>query len=332
MRAGRADVLAMRSRTRGCCPRPRGLPADRITAVVCAPLHKSGRFVAAMAVHQATAKGVDGRRDRAADDRGGAVPGVAAAGPRPQRAAGERGALPGDRRARQRRHLARRRRRPGPRGEPGGLCAAGYSRDEHLGPRIGDIVCPAEQPRLAALWSALRAGRSRTQAPDGAGGTAAGWCSTEHALGRTAGRRPSSAASPGGGGQRLSASGCWSGNGRPTTSSGCRRTPPRRPRRPRHPRRSLPSWSPSCGTCLGVEAVAAWELRAGALLGLGSELARGDPGALARTPLDAGNPATDAVGAGSRRGSPTRPSGATSTRRSRPRCRSTATPGPRACR
>ncbi len=45
---------------------------------------------------------------------------------------------------------------------PAACALLGYSRDEHLGLCIRDIVRPAEQPRLAALW----AGRSRTEVWD----------------------------------------------------------------------------------------------------------------------------------------------------------------------
>ena len=92
---------------------PDDLPAFRATAiraVICVPLHKEGKFTAAMAVHQKVAAALDAGRGRARDDgRGPVLGGARAVTGRPD-PAGERGAVPGDRRGHPRVRQARRRR------------------------------------------------------------------------------------------------------------------------------------------------------------------------------------------------------------------------------
>ena len=98
MRAGEPYVVADAFADARVLPEQRDIyRRTGITAVVCVPLHKSGRFVAAMAVHHATPRVWTASGDRAADDGRRPLLGVPAAGARPQRAAGERGALPADR-------------------------------------------------------------------------------------------------------------------------------------------------------------------------------------------------------------------------------------------
>ena len=61
----------------------------------------------------------------------------------------------------------------------------GYSADDALDLSIRDIVHPAELPRLAALWAALRAGGARTEVWDlRRRGRQVGGSRTQHAIGR----------------------------------------------------------------------------------------------------------------------------------------------------
>ena len=217
---------------------------------------------------------------------------------------------------------------------PAACTLLGWSHDEHLTLGVRDLVRPGEQPRLAALWGVLRAGGSRTEVWDlrRRDGT---WVALELSM-RSAG--------PG----RMQAI------GRDITAR--RRAEAERERLLERERSanhrlrllqdataalSAAATPPQVGAImvtqlrqlLDVESVAAWELRDGVLLGLGMQnWPDGTRERWQRMPLDAGNPVTDAVSRRSRCGSPTTPSGATGTRRSGPRCRSTATRGSRACR
>ena len=298
MRAGRPYVLA------DAFTDARVLPEQRetyrrtgITAVVCVPLHKSGRFVAAMAVHQATARVWTGAETALLTTV------VARCWESLQRVH----ALNALRENEERYRVIVERASDGIwladddgrilAANPAACALLGYSRDEHLGLCIRDIVRPAEQPRLAALWSALRAGRSRTEVwdlrrRDGS------WVVLELSM-RSAGR------------------GRMQAIGRDIT--GRRRAEAERERLLERERSanhrlrllqdataalSAAATPPQVGAImvtqlrhlLGVEAVAAWELRAGALLGLGMQnWPEGTQERWQRMPLDAGNPATDAV-------------------------------------
>ncbi|HEX5813502.1 MAG TPA: PAS domain S-box protein, partial [Pseudonocardia sp.] len=137
-----------------------------IAAVVCVPLHKSGRFVAAMAVHQATARVWTGAETALLTTV------MARCWESLQRVH----ALNALRENEERYRVIVERASDGIwladddgrilAANPAACALLGYSRGEHLGLCIRDIVRPAEQPRLAALWSALRAGHSRTEVWD----------------------------------------------------------------------------------------------------------------------------------------------------------------------
>jgi PAS domain S-box-containing protein len=301
MRAGEPYVVA------DAFTDPRVLPDQReiyrrtgITAVVCVPLHKVGRFVAAMAVHHAT--------PRAWTDAeiGLLLTVVNRCWESLQRVH----ALNALRENEERYRLLVERASDGiwlvdEHGRylevnPAGCEILGYTREEHLALHIGDIVSPAELPRLAAQLAQMRAGRSLTEVwevrrRDG------GWVPLELSM-RSAGHG------------RLQAI------GRDVT--GRRRAEAERERlleREREANRQLRLLQDATAALsaaatprqvgsiaiaqlrqlLDVESVAAWELRDGALHALEVENwpARTRE-RWARMPLDAANPVTDAVRAG----------------------------------
>jgi anti-anti-sigma factor len=164
MRAGVPYVLADAEND------PRVLPEQReiyrhtgITAVICVPLHKAGRFVAAMAVHQRTARvWTPGEIDLLTTV-------VARCWESLQRVHATGAARESEQRFRllverasdaiwltddALRYVDV---------NPAACALLGYSRDEHLSLAVTDVICPADAPRLDGLLAALAAGASRTE-------------------------------------------------------------------------------------------------------------------------------------------------------------------------
>ena len=301
MRAGEPYVVADAFADARVLPEQRDIyRRTGITAVVCVPLHKSARFVAAMAVHHATP------RAWTAAEIALLTTVVARCWESLQRVPALNALRENEERYRliveqasdgiwladdDGRFLA---------ANPAACALLGWSHDEHLALSVRDLVRPTEQPRLATLWGALRAGGSRTEVwdlrrRDGS------WVALELSM-RSAG--------PG----RMQAI------GRDITAR--RRTEAERERLLERERSanhrlrllqdataalSAAATPPQVGAImveqlrqlLDVESVAAWELRDGVLLGLGMQnWPDGTRERWQRMPLDAGNPVTDAVSRG----------------------------------
>jgi PAS domain S-box-containing protein len=298
MRAGEPYVVADAFHDERVLPDQREIYRHTgITAVVCVPLHKAGRFVAAMAVHHA--------RPRRWTDAEIAL--LLTVVNRCWESLQRVHALNALRENEERYRLLVERASDGIwltdddgrvlTANPAARDLLGYSRDGDLDLRIGDIVHPAELPRLAALWAALRAGGARTEVwdlrrRDGS------WVALELSM-RSAG--------PG----RMQAIGRDITARRRAEAE--REELLERERRANHRLRLLQDATAALSAAatpaqvgaimvaqlrqlLDVESVAAWELRDGALVGLGLEnWPEGTQERWQRMVLDTGNPATDAV-------------------------------------